>query len=44
VHALTSTINQENLPMPTVDRSLGYRPIHGRLLVEAPVMAGHASP
>ncbi|MFB9577603.1 GNAT family N-acetyltransferase [Streptomyces yanii] len=44
VRAVTSTVNQENLPMTTVNRSLGYRPIHGRLLVEAPVMAGHTGP
>jgi GNAT superfamily N-acetyltransferase len=44
VRAVTSTVNQENLPMTTVNRSLGYRPTLGRLLVEAPVLAGHASP
>ncbi|MEU9314836.1 GNAT family N-acetyltransferase [Streptomyces sp. NPDC048295] len=44
VRAVTSTVNQENLPMTAVNRSLGYRPLSGRLLVEAPVSAGQAGP
>lgn len=44
VRAVTSTVNQENRPMTAVNRSLGYRPLSGRLLVEAPVSAGRAGP
>ncbi|WP_326770589.1 GNAT family N-acetyltransferase (plasmid) [Streptomyces sp. NBC_01591] len=44
VRAVVSTVNQENLPMTAVNRLLGYRPLSGRLLVEAPVVAGHAGP
>ncbi|MFE7108242.1 GNAT family N-acetyltransferase [Streptomyces sp. NPDC057575] len=40
VRAVTSTVNQENVPVRALNRSLGYRPITGRLLVEAPVVAG----
>jgi GNAT superfamily N-acetyltransferase len=43
VRTVTSTVNQDNPPMTAVNRSLGYRPIHGRLLVEAPVRTGHAN-
>lgn len=44
VRAVTSTVNQENRPITAVNRSLGYRPLSGRLLVEAPVSAGQAGP
>jgi GNAT superfamily N-acetyltransferase len=33
------TLNQQNLPMIAVNRTLGYRPIIDRLLVEVPVRA-----
>jgi GNAT superfamily N-acetyltransferase len=39
VRAVTTTVNQENLPMMAVNRALGYRRAHERLLVEAPVTA-----
>jgi GNAT superfamily N-acetyltransferase len=44
VRAVTSTVNRENLPMTAVNRSLGYRPILGRLLVEAPVRGRRPRP
>jgi GNAT superfamily N-acetyltransferase len=37
VRAVTTTVNQENLPMMAVNRALGYRRVRERLLVEAPV-------
>jgi GNAT superfamily N-acetyltransferase len=37
VRAVTSTVNRENPSMTAVNRSLGYRTVGGRLLVEAPV-------
>ena len=44
VRAVASTVNRENLPMTAVNRSLGYRPILGRLLVEAPVRGRRPRP
>jgi GNAT superfamily N-acetyltransferase len=39
VRAVTTTVNQENLPMMAVNRALGYRRVRERLLVETPVTA-----
>ncbi|MFF4624876.1 GNAT family N-acetyltransferase [Nonomuraea jabiensis] len=37
VRAVTTTVNQQNVPMVAVNRALGYRTVGVRLLVEGPV-------
>lgn len=38
VRTVTTTVNQQNLPMVAVNRAVGYRTVGERLLMEGPVI------